>query len=932
MPSALNLLRTSSMKPTFILWTTVILLWSNFLILPAFAGETGKIAGRVTDATTGEPLPGVNVVIVGTTQGAVSDADGYYSIIKVKPGTYSVQASIVGFARYTVQNVRVQIDRTTEVNFTMTEETIEAGEVIVVAEREVVQIDRTTTTSYVDSEQLDVLPVTNVQEAIELQAGVVQGRFRGGRAGEVAYLVNGVPINNVYDRGASFQVEQNMVNTIEVISGVFNAEYGQALSGVVNIVTKDVPDSWSGTLRGYAGGIASNRELEFVDRMVGPSAALTVNDFESRTFSYIDASPLPNKTNLEVTLGGPLIPQKLGFNVAGRFLEDNGHLLGKRLFVPSDISSGLNSGAAQETWEIGSTGDGDFVALDASERISLTGNLVFNLTPRVQLDYAVFYQDSEELPYAHGFKYVPDGINRSFFTSWNHIAALDYTIGQKTFGSVSYSYLQDHFEDKLYDDPVDSRLVPRESGGISGQFAFDVAGNDLFQQDNEIVTHTVVASLTSQVNRVHQLKGGFEVRYSDLDIQRIGIENSSTTNFQPVLSTDPSVNKDFNSSRLTNNPLFFAAYVQDKIELQSLIVNAGVRFDYFDPDYDVPVDWALGAEEVIPDLSTSAPGDSISNRTAADIKLQVSPRIGVAFPISSQGVLRFSAGMFFQTPPFNLIYTNPEFELNDEAGIAQFGNANMDPERTLAFEVGFQQALNEEIGLEATVFSKDVRNLTGIRFLRDQNGRTITQFVNRDFGTIRGFTLSLFQRPGGVVSWTLDYTLQFAEGSASNAEEEFDRFQSGAEANFTLQRLNWDQRHTLNNTISIAPVDGLSITVLNQLQSNTPYTTERNFVVSFERNNADKPSYFTSDIRVLYRPSFLKQDVRLFAEVLNVFDARPQLQVYQDTGEATSSAELERQRRNNTVVGGLNTLDEWFYRQDWLGAPRIVNVGIDVRF
>ena len=908
------------------------MLWSSFLILSAFAGETGKIAGRVTDADTGEPLPGVNVVIVGSTQGAVTDADGYYSIIKVKPGTYSVQASIVGFARYTVQNVRVQIDRTTEVNFTMTVETIEAGEVIVIAEREVVQIDRTTTTSYVDSEQLEVLPVTNVQEAIELQAGVVQGRFRGGRAGEVAYLVNGVPINNVYDRGASFQVEQNMVNTIEVISGVFNAEYGQALSGVVNIVTKDVPDSWSGSLRGYAGGIASTRELEFIDRISSPGTGLTVNDFEARAFSFIDAAPLPNQTNLDVSLGGPIIPQKLGFNVAGRFLEDNGHLLGKRLFLPSDISTGLNSGASQDTWQIGSTGDGDFVALDASERLSLTGNLVFNITPRIQLDYAVFYQDSEQLPYAHGFKYVPDGINRSFFTSWNHIAALDYTIGQKTFGSVSYSYLQDHFEDKLFDDPVDSRLVPRESSGISGQFAFNVAGNDLFQQDNEIVTHTVVASLTSQINRVHQLKGGFEVRYSDLDIQRIGIENSSTTNFQPVLSTDPSVNKDFNSSRLRNNPLFFAAYVQDKIELQSLIVNAGVRFDYFDPDYDVPVDWALGAEEVIPDLSTPAPGDSISNRTAADVKLQVSPRIGVAFPISSQGVLRFSAGMFFQTPPFNLIYTNPEFELNDEAGIAQFGNANMDPERTLAFEVGFQQALTEELGLEATVFSKDVRNLTGIRFLRDQNGRTITQFINRDFGTIRGFTLSLFQRPGGVVSWTLDYTLQFAEGSASNAEEEFDRFQSGAEANFTLQRLNWDQRHTLNNTISLVPVDGLSITVLNQLQSNTPYTTERNFVVSFERNNSDKPTYFTSDIRVLYRPSFLKQDVRLFAEVLNVFDARPQLQVYQDTGEATSSAELERQRRNNTVVGGLNTLDEWFYRQDWLGAPRIVNVGIDVRF
>ena len=912
-----------------IVWLTVFLLCS---MNPVFAGETGKISGRVTDATTGEPLPGVNVVLTGTIQGGVTDEDGYYVILKVAPGSYTVQASIIGYARVSVQEVRVQVDRTTNVDIEMTEETIQAGEVVVIAEREVVQIDRTTTTSYVDSEQLDVLPVTNVQEAIELQAGIVAGRFRGGREGEVSYLVNGVPINNVFDRGASFQIERDMVNTIEVISGVFNAEYGQALSGVVNIVTKDVPDTWSGSLRSYVGGIASTRDLEFVERIGGPGDALGVDDFQVSSVSYAEASPIPSITNVEATLGGAIIPGRLGFNIAGRFLDNNGHRLGRQLFMPNDVSDGLNSGQVSDAWTIGSSGDGDFVALDARERISMNANVVYNITPRVQVDYTVFYQDSEVLPYNHSFKYVPDGINRDFATSWNHIASIDYTIGQKTFGAVSYSFLQDRLEEKLYDNPVDTRLAPRENGGIAGQFAFDVAGNELFQRDNEVITHTFVASLTSQLNRVHQVKGGVEVRYSDLDVQRIGIENSSTTNFQPVLSTDPSVSKDFESWRLTNNPLFFAAYIQDKIELNSLIVNAGLRFDYFDPDYAVPVDWALGADERIPDLSTAAPGDSISNRTDADIKLQLSPRIGVAFPISSQGVLRFSAGLFFQAPPFDLIYTNPEFEINDEAGEARFGNANIDPERTLAFEVGFQQALTEEIGLEATVFSKDVRNLTGIRFLRDANGRIITQFINRDFGTIRGFTLSLFQRPGGIISWTLDYTLQFAQGSASDASEEFDRFQSGQEANFTLQRLNWDQRHTLNNTIAIQPTDGLTLTVLNQLQSNTPYTTERNFVVSFQKNNADKPAYFTSDVRLLYRPGFLKQDLRLFLEVLNVFDTRPEFEVYQDTGEATSSAELERQKRNGTAVGGLNTLDEWFFRQDWFGAPRTVNVGIDFRF
>ncbi len=204
-------------------------------------GPTGKIAGRVLEAGTDLGLPGVNVVITGTSIGGVTDVDGYYHILNVPPGTYSVQASFIGFATVTTQNVRVVQDQTSTVNFELREETIEGEEVVIVAERPIVEMDRTTTTSVIDAEQLEVLPVTNVRDAINLQAGVVDGHFRGGRTGEVTYLVNGVPITNAFSKDAAFDIEQNMVESLEVISGVFNAEYGQATSGVVNIVTKDVP-------------------------------------------------------------------------------------------------------------------------------------------------------------------------------------------------------------------------------------------------------------------------------------------------------------------------------------------------------------------------------------------------------------------------------------------------------------------------------------------------------------------------------------------------------------------------------------------------------------------------------------------------------------------------------------------------------------------
>jgi len=126
--------------------------------------------------------------------------------------------------------------------------------------------------------------------------------------------------------------------------------------------------------------------------------------------------------------------------------------------------------------------------------------------------------------------------------------------------------------------------------------------------------------------------------------------------------------------------------------------------------------------------------------------MQLSPRVGIAFPISETGVMRFSAGLFFQVPSFNLLFTNPEYEVNPASLSNFFGNAGISPERTLAFEVGLQQGLTDDIGLELTIFSKDVRNLTGQEISRTPQGDFVVRWINRDYGTIRGLTFSLFQR------------------------------------------------------------------------------------------------------------------------------------------------------------------------------------------
>ncbi len=888
-------------------------------------GPTGKISGRVLEAGTNQGLPGVNVVLAGTVIGGVTDADGYYYILNIPPGTYSVQASFVGFATVTTQNVRVVQDQTTTVNFELREEAIVGEEIVVIAERPIVEMDRTTTTAVIDAEQLEVLPVTNVRDAINLQAGVVDGHFRGGRTGEVTYLVNGVPITNAFSKDAAFEIEQNMVESLEVISGVFNAEYGQATSGVVNIVTKDVPDKWSGSLLAYAGAIASNRELEFVGRTTDPGSSLAFTDFKPDTVSYLDAASLPNLLDVQASLGGPLIRDRLGLQATVRYLQDNSHFIGRNLFAPSDSSQNLNTGLPREAWIIDSSGDGSFVPRNNTERLSVNATLGYAITPRFNVDYNVFFQSGTFQPYNHNLKYIPDGINTVHFLNQTHILGLHYTIGSSAFANLSYSYLHDKTDVYLFESPYDERYVSSDFSFLQGANAFAVGGNDLSTSDQLTATHTVVADYSHQLNRVHLMKVGVQARWHTLDNRDFGIERSFRTGNLPQPSPDQ-----FADNSLQAKPVELSAYVQDKMEFTGLIVNAGLRFDYFDPDYLSPLDWGQGELEEIPDPDN--PENSISNREPAKVDMQLSPRLGVAFPISETGVMRFSAGLFFQIPSFGLLYTNPEYEVNPASLSNSFGNPGINPERTLSFEVGLQQGFTRRIGMEITIFSKDVRNLTGQEIARTPQGDFIIRWINRDYGTIRGLTFSLFQRPGGMLSWTVDYTLQFAEGTSSSPGEAFGRQQAGLDEILSLVRLDWDRRHVLNNTITVEPITGLSVTLINRLQSGTPYTTVREFIRSSKKNNATKPSLFGTDVRIYYRIPGIKANLQLFLQAQNLFDTIQEVGVYEDTGRADESVTLELFRRTGAQVGGLNSLDEFYYRQENFGAPRKVSVGLNYRF
>ena len=183
---------------------------------PLLAGTTGKIVGTIKDQDSGEPLIGADVVLEGSGLGSSTDSDGYFSILNVPPGVYNISVHYIGYASITIENIRVFIDRTVTQNVTLSSKFVEGETVVVEADRSAIELDKTHSSSTVSAEAIDALPVVELEEVIGLQAGVVrrggQLHFRGGRAREVAYIVDGVPVTNSFSGtgGSLVEVDNNM--------------------------------------------------------------------------------------------------------------------------------------------------------------------------------------------------------------------------------------------------------------------------------------------------------------------------------------------------------------------------------------------------------------------------------------------------------------------------------------------------------------------------------------------------------------------------------------------------------------------------------------------------------------------------------------------------------------------------------------------------
>ena len=211
-----------------------------FVTATVWSGTTGKIAGIVTDNKTGVPLPGANVIIVGTNIGAATDNDGQFTILQVPPGTYDVEVSVIGYSRIIKTGVEVIIDQTARVDFALDIQVIEGEVVSVVAERRVIKPDVATSVVAITAEETQALPVSNVSNLVGLQAGIQGGlEIRGGGSDEALFLMDGVTLRDPRNNKPISGIALSAIQELSVERGGFNAEYGQVRSGIVNVVTRE---------------------------------------------------------------------------------------------------------------------------------------------------------------------------------------------------------------------------------------------------------------------------------------------------------------------------------------------------------------------------------------------------------------------------------------------------------------------------------------------------------------------------------------------------------------------------------------------------------------------------------------------------------------------------------------------------------------------
>jgi len=889
------------------------------------AGTTGKITGKVVDANTGEPLPGANIVLKETTIGAATDINGTFLILNVPPGRYSLEVSMIGYSKQLMPDVFVQIDLTTRLDFSLETEVIKGESVTVVAKRPAVQRDLTSSESRISSEDISVMPVTEMRDILELQSGVTMDagggiHIRGGRTSEVAYWIDGVPITDVYDGGQSVGIENDAIQELQVISGTFNAEYGNAMSGIVNIVTKEGATKFGGSISAYSGDYLSR------DKKLFPNID-KINPFSERNIQFNLNGPVPFLTGL------------VSFYTTARYNYTDGWLYGQSYFdMYGDTLNNV-----------------EYVPMNWRNKLTTQSKLSFTPFPKLKIRLSYMTSDENYEDFDHGLQYVPNANIERHNQGRNYTLGITHTLSEKTFYEVNISSYYKTYWHRLYEDENDPRYIDpyywEHVQRVNPDFWFTDHSINTSRFNRRTDTKIAKVDVTSQITDLHLLKFGLEGKIYKLKLDGYSIiddpilKDTIFTSYIPRKEISGKKFGEFGRGYYLHKPEEFSTYIQDKIEFQNVIINLGLRWDYFDANTQVPAN----PNEPYIDNPRDPILDSLTLEEREEFwwketkpKSQISPRLGVAYPITDKGVIHFSFGHFFQVPQFELLYTNPGYKIPETSGL--FGiylNPDMKPQKTVMYELGLRQEIVKDLTVDLTSFYRDVRDWVSTGVPIDLGGgASYITYTNKDYSNVRGIVLSLEKKYSQYYLFNLYYTYQVAEGSNSDPGDEFGAIHANREPRRYIIPLAWDQTHTINGSIYIGTQKG-GATLIGRYGSAYPYTPYitvasrmgRNVSTELEENSRRKPMTYNFDLKIFGNINIGRSKITLFVDIYNLLDIRNELNVWGNTGRANKNLdepstpeEIAQYESSNRI----NTIHQYFTHQEWYSAPRKVQFGFNI--
>lgn len=742
---------------------TVVFLLMMLTTLSAFAGTQGIIEGKIRDASTKEFILSVTVQIAGTTMGTVSDIEGYYVIRNIRAGVYDMKFTLLGYKTVIMKNVTVNADMRTRIDVSMDQSTVELGAVEIISQKPLIQKDQPSTAFSISEVKLEKLPVTTFQEVLSLQPGVtLEGNVRGGKTNEVIYLVDGIPVQDFVGGGLGTELPKSSIGGMTIYTGGFEAEYGNAMSAVINVITKGGENKHRFTLRFEKDNWVPSKWNQQTDQL----------------------------NELELTASGPVVTNDLFYLSALTLRSSNSRWW-------QDMNNFFRS----------------------PNNLEGTGmsKLEYIASPSIRLTAQALYSYRNWRDYEFSWRYNLNGLPERTKLSVRGVFSLSQTLSERSAYTLSFThfYLQNRFGEAAKQD---LEITPYQYDLF---LRYVTSGVKSWWANVQQLMQTAKGDFSSQVDESNFFKAGFELTFYDIFYDLVKFEPQRTYYGKPIENA-PLLNF---SNLYEYFPRSGSVYIQDKIRfaLDGSILSLGLRWDFLDPRAERPV------VEYIPNNNNEFK-QKIVGYTKTAMKQQFSPRIAFAAPMGPTSMFFMNFGYYFQYPLFEYLYTgiNPP-QIQSGARSVMTGNPDLNPEKTIAWEIGYKHAVTENYVGSITYFKKNVKNQIDSKTLIPFDSKSggdygFAQYVNNAEADAEGMEFVLSRERDEMLSGSISYTYMTTEGTSEVANQSINMAQWGFPIRATTFPLSWDQRHSVKIDLETKLPYDISFNGIVWFNSPKPYT------------------------------------------------------------------------------------------------------------